>query len=149
MKNKEKFANEIINLAINNKVIAVNKYTNDVVDCYMLPCIDCLFHGKCGCDPLKTTEWANSEYKEPKRFTSLERDFAITCDKVKYYARDKDGEVWGYNDKPTKCTLGWGLLSSNNVVRTKISRVSSLKFEAIKWEDDQPTTREEIIKSKI
>lgn len=66
MKNKEKYAKEIIEAAIRAERIGVNKYTAEIKDCYEMSCGDCLFSriredGTC-VGALK--EWANAECEE-------------------------------------------------------------------------------------
>lgn len=66
MKNKEKYAKEIIEAAICAERIGVNKYTGEIKDCYEMSCGDCLFNrtqknGTCG-GALKV--WANAECEE-------------------------------------------------------------------------------------
>lgn len=64
MLNKEKYAKEIVELAVNNETIALKD--NKPISCRKINCNDC---GKYvpgyGCSMKKLTEWANSEYKEP------------------------------------------------------------------------------------
>lgn len=64
MLNKEKYAKEIAEIAVNNETIALKD--NKPISCRKIHCIDCEqnVHGY-GCSMKKLTEWANSEYKEP------------------------------------------------------------------------------------
>ena len=64
MLNKEKYAKEIAEIAVNNETIALKD--NKPISCRKIKCIDCEqnVHGY-GCSMKKLTEWANSEYKEP------------------------------------------------------------------------------------
>lgn len=64
MLNKEKYAKEIVEIAINNGTIALKD--NKPISCSKIKCIDCEQNVPgCGCSMKKLTEWANSEYKEP------------------------------------------------------------------------------------
>lgn len=63
MKNKEKYAKEILDIACSGGVIAFNKTTNKVVPCRGLLCSDCLFDHHCYGKTIK--EWCESEYVEP------------------------------------------------------------------------------------
>lgn len=64
MLNKEKYAKEIVEIAINNGTIALKD--NKPISCIKIKCIDCEQNVPgCGCSMKKLTEWANSEYKEP------------------------------------------------------------------------------------
>lgn len=64
MLNKEKYAKEIAEIAVNNETIALKD--NKPISCIKIKCIDCEQNVPgCGCSMKKLTEWANSEYKEP------------------------------------------------------------------------------------
>lgn len=64
MLNKEKYAKEIAEIAINNEIIALRD--NKPISCRKTKCDDCGKHVPgYGCSMEKLTEWANSEYKEP------------------------------------------------------------------------------------
>lgn len=66
MTNREKFAEQILDIACGGSRIAVNKATLEPIACYELECKDCLFntHSYVHCGD-KTEKWANSEYVEP------------------------------------------------------------------------------------
>ena len=63
MLNKEKYAKEIVELAVNNEIIALKD--NKPISCPEIKCNDCGRNSKSGCSRHILTEWANSEYKEP------------------------------------------------------------------------------------
>ena len=64
MLNKEKYAKEIAEIAVNNETIALKD--NKPISCRKIKCIDCEQNVPgYGCSMKKLTEWANSEYKEP------------------------------------------------------------------------------------
>lgn len=64
MKNKEKFAKEIVEIACSGEKLAVS---NGVIrKCIGLPCYKCSFYREgIECDEMRKT-WAESEYIEPK-----------------------------------------------------------------------------------
>ena len=65
MTNREKFAEQILDIACNSEKIAVDKKTMKPVSCNNIRCEDCYFEGKVsGCDDA-CKEWCESEYKEP------------------------------------------------------------------------------------
>lgn len=66
MTNREKFAEQILDIACGGSKIAVNKATLELIACYELECKDCLFntHGYAYCGD-KAEKWANSKYAEP------------------------------------------------------------------------------------
>ena len=64
MLNKEKYAEEIAEIAVNNETIALKD--NKPISCRKIKCNDCGKHViDYGCSMKKLTEWANSKYKEP------------------------------------------------------------------------------------
>ena len=64
MLNKEKYAKEIAEIAVNNETIALKD--NKPIRCRKIKCIDCEKNVPgYGCSMKKLTEWANSECKEP------------------------------------------------------------------------------------
>lgn len=64
MLNKEKYAKEIAEIAVNNETIALKD--NKPISCRKTKCYDCGENVPgYGCSMKKLTEWANSEYKEP------------------------------------------------------------------------------------
>lgn len=63
MKNKEKFAKEIIEIAATGSSIAMRDGV--LRECRGLPCYQCDFFSNGKCDE-KVKEWAESEYVEPK-----------------------------------------------------------------------------------
>lgn len=66
MTNREKFAEQILDIACNGDSIAVNKVTSEPIACYELECKDCLFNGSDAMSCRDAREkWANSEYVEP------------------------------------------------------------------------------------
>lgn len=60
MKNREKFAKELVEVALNDDILAVNKNTGMVVTCSFTDCGDCLFKGDC--NSAARNAWAESEW---------------------------------------------------------------------------------------
>ncbi len=80
MKNKEKYAKEIVEIAITgHSSFAVNKITGEPETCSKLNCSNCAFNmtGKT-CNVL-CREWAESEYKEPITVERLDNEFNKLC----------------------------------------------------------------------
>lgn len=144
MKNKEKYAKEIIEAAIRAERIGVNKYTAEIKYCYEMSCRDCLFSGAqekgiCG-RALK--EWANAEYKEPKQFTDREKAFVKLFPLIKYIARNMDGDLYMFASKPEKGNSTWKAVEG---YAWWIQDFMCLNFNSITWNDEEPTSREEIL----
>lgn len=68
MKNKEKFRDEIFEIACKGNSIAINKYTGELVDCGGVGCKDCAFNNpnKLSCREA-CCQWANKEYKQAEK----------------------------------------------------------------------------------
>ena len=138
MKNRKKFAKEIIDVACKGGTIAVTK-DNKVVDCDDIPCESCIFDD---CDKYikhighlqscgdKLHEWAESEYVETPVITSKEKKFLdLLLPNYKYIARDKNGFLLAYTEKPIKILETWG------IANCALINMFDIKFDFIKRED--------------
>lgn len=63
MKNKEKYAKEILEIACSGSKIAIDKNTGKICACGLLKCRDCIFDKRYCAETLK--HWCESEYIEP------------------------------------------------------------------------------------
>lgn len=122
MTNREKFAEQILNIACKGDSIAVNKVTSEPMGCHGTACKECLFNFNSDefCRDARK-KWANSEYVEPFVDWSkvavdtpiLVRD-NIFCEWVKrYFAKYENGSVYVWNNGATswsgdRCTA-WKL----------------------------------------
>lgn len=147
MTNKEKNKDKIVDIAAEGDTVAIDRDTLKLMSCGDLGCLHCLFyhdnylHNQGDCVE-NLRHWMNSEYVEPKKFTQQEQMVLSICDKINWLARDKDGDLYGFVERPVKGDNFWG--SKNPYVL--MSKISSCKFEAIKWEDKEPVSREEILR---
>lgn len=141
MTNREKFAEQILDIACGGSKIAVNKATLEPIACHKLACGDCLFntHGSCYCGD-KADKWANSEYVEPPIDWSkvavdtpiLVRDNSFSEWGKRYFAKYENGGVYAWSNGATswsgdRCTP-WKLAklperSSNGEINRKQSIV--------------------------
>lgn len=81
MKNKEKYAKEIIDVSKSGKgLLAINKNTGRPCGCFEVGCIGCAFNitGE-SCEELRK-EWEESEYKEPLSVKAAIKKFDDFCD---------------------------------------------------------------------
>ena len=144
MKNKEKFAKEITEQAIQGHHFAFDKQSKRVVACNSIRCVDCLFHGVSSCSQ-KILEWANAEYKEPKQFTEREKEFIKLFPEIKYIVRNNFGNLDAFSEKPkmfNDCENVWYYTEDNQ--KTCIIDIWGLDFNGIK-KGEEPTSREEIL----
>ena len=148
MKNKEKYAKEIVELACDGNRIAVVRQTGEFRSCYKTACIECLFHSsdREQCRE-RTREWAESEYIEKPVISKRDRAF-LDCimGKYKYIARDKTGYLYAYREKPDKHDVFWSrsiceYFGFNNRI--------DVCFPLVKWEDDEPWLIEDLKKLEV
>lgn len=85
MKNREKYAEQIIDMAVNTISIAVDK-EGKPCDCNAIRCSDCTFSGGRCRERLK--EWSEQEYVEPVV------DWSNVAVDTKVYVRDSDSDPW-------------------------------------------------------
>ena len=110
MTNREKFAEQILDIACGGSKIAVSKATLEPIACYELECKDCLFntHSYVYCGD-KTKKWANSKYVEPPIDWSkvavdtpiLVRDNIFFKWGKRYFAKYENGIVYAWNNGAT------------------------------------------------
>lgn len=150
MKNREKFAKEILDIACNGGVIAVTK-DNKVVFCRDMNCEQCLFHkedfygGHCDDERIR---WGESEYVEKPTITSKEKNFLdVLLPSCKYIARDNNNELYIYNEKPIRTDCDW---YSNDGILCRIStKFFGDVFDFIKWENENPWSIEDLKKLEV
>lgn len=113
MTNREKFKEEICDIAINGERLAVDRETLEPCACSHIEwCRDCIANGiKCN-DVIK--EWANSEYVEPCHFE--DNELVEVSDngedwKLRYFSHQENGRVYcyvsGYTNKEAIGTCSW------------------------------------------
>lgn len=149
MLNKEKYANEIVEIATKGQSIAMDNKTKVICSCGEFgECKKCYFYEdnyptKNNNDCYTNIEhWANSEYIEPKEFTEQERTVIKALDKIEWVAKQGNGEVWGYRERPTfKESQVWkGAMRIVDLTKT-----TSCEFRALHYYDLNPTSRAEIL----
>lgn len=145
MKNKEKYAKEIVEVACNGDSIAVTKEGERVVRCGNIACSECLFV------PLNcaknTREWAESEYIKRPVISKRDRTFLEYIGTgINYITRDMDGGLFIYTGKPHKLIDCW---ESSGCESDKSLKFFRLDFPMIKWSDDSPWLIEELKKLEV
>lgn len=148
MKNKEKFAKEIVELACKGHDFRVDKNTNEVADCCDAPCAACLFLEMDDCDKARR-EWAESEYIEKPVIVISKRDRAFLeylSVNIQYIARDMSGRLYIYVRKPYKQIDCW---SGSACETEKTLWMFNIDFPMVKWEDDEPWLIEDLKKLEV
>ena len=122
MKNKEKYAKEILDIACSDSRLAFDKTKNKVVPCSGILCSDCLFYNHC-CDKA-IKEWCESEYVEPPVDWSkvsvdtpiLVRDSEFDGWSQRHFAKYDNGTVYAWSDGRTSWTA-YGKLNAHKYAK--------------------------------
>lgn len=134
MKNKEKYAKEIIEIACSGDSIAVTKVGERVVWCGNIACSECLF------TPLncveKIREWAEQEYIKKPKISKRDRTFLeYLRGEYKFVARDENGDLFVHKKQPIRNELYDNWVSDDCL---NLYVCFNVDFPMIKWEDDKP-----------
>lgn len=143
MKNKEKYAKEIIEIAC--KYGAVNERTGELKGCSEIICEHCLFRkrGISRCKE-KMKEWLESEYIEKPVISKKDRAFLEYFNaNNNYIARDMDGGLYVYIRKPFKTFDFWKVVGFE---KCKSLRMVDIDLPMVKWSDDKPWLIEDLKK---
>lgn len=138
MTNFEKYKDEILPLAKNNRGFAF--YMNKITDCKLSGCKNCIFTGACIANRIK---WLYEEYQEPApKLTKAEKGF---CEVVKdgYIARDKNGDLYLYNNPPYVTETDWRANYGH------CTRLCSNFFPFITWESNRYWSIEDLFKLEV
>ena len=153
MKNREKFAKEILDIACKGGSIAVTKSGN-IVNCNDFSCELCMFdryhdNKDCGSTLYK---WSESEYIEKPTITSKEKTFLdLLLPEWKYLTRDENGALYiytGYGNVPGKLGEKW-TTNIKEKVKTLYDNLFGVKFDFIRWEDEEPWSIEDLKKLEV
>ena len=145
MKNKEKFADEIIDLLCTSKdPIAVN-FKGEIVRCHDIFCKNCKFHKEGDCITA-ARKWLEEEYGEPPVISHKDALFLqFIKDNYKYIARGYSGNLFLlYTYKPAKGIGSWSLNSSYVSIDP-----FDVCFPMVKWEDEEPWAIKDLMKLKV
>ena len=150
MKNKEKYAKEILEIACNGDSIAVKN--NKLTCCRCLDCYECLFNGS-GCCRKQVKKWSESEYIEKPVISKKDRAFLdYIKEEYKFIARDENGKLFVYTLKPCKDKnfKSWCLLDCRNCrISPNLCLNYNIVFPMIKWSDKEPWLIEDLKKLEV
>ena len=140
MKNKEKFLDNIIDFACIEDSIAVDN-EGEVTSCAsMVSCENCRFCTEKECEPA-IKKWLEEECVEPPVISKRDREFLeYIKDDYKYIARDSNGYIFLYKNKPEKFDAVW--YQTPAIVNLKHFNVD---FPMVKWEDTEPWKIEDLM----
>lgn len=108
MTNREKFAEQILDIACGGSKIAVDKTTLEPIACRKLVCEDCLFNTHDYCRN-EADRWANSEYVEPPidwSKVAVDTPILVTYSGIhswvkRHFAKYENGRVYAWNHGTT------------------------------------------------
>ena len=109
MKNRDKFAKEIMDIACAGYSVAFDKEANKLTACNNTPCENCAFYSSSSSCRDKCKEWSESEYKEPEvDWNKVPVDTPVLvkdCEREtwynRYFAYYKDEKVFVYTNGAT------------------------------------------------
>lgn len=133
---------------------------NCIASCKIIDCEECVF--SCYNNPetrgLRCGDrkmiWAMQEHVEMQKLTKKERKFCELFEgKDVWIAKDKSGVPYLYNKKPHK---GKGLYDEiweanyhGNTMDGIVFQLAEMKFEFIKWEDEEPWSIDDLLKLEV
>lgn len=153
MKNREKFAKEILDIVCEGGSLAVTK-DNKVVNCDNVNCGQCLLYKTDDygsyCDGNSLYRWAESEFVEKHTITSREKKFldALLPD-FTYIARDGNDRLYIYGKKPIREDKSESWVSDNSNYYCVTRDIFGNMFDFIKWEDEEPWSIEDLKKLEV
>lgn len=147
MKNREKFAKEILDIACKGDSFSVTK-SGKITFCDRFKCDMCKFDDSTGEKSCRTKryEWSESEYIEKPTITSREKNFLDVLLSNCYIARDKDNLLYVYYDKPIRGNKMW---ISDCACHDMPKDMYGNMFDFIKWEDEEPWSIEDLKKLEV
>lgn len=149
MKNKEKYAKEIVDAVTSGGYgFGFDKSSGEIRRCNEVSCNECLFcepHGVDGCNKEKR-EWAESEYIEKPVISKKDRAFLEYLGKdLKYIARDKSEALFVYERASEKGKYGW--VYDSGALKNLCG--ISVDFPMVKWTDSKPWLIEDLKKLEV
>lgn len=155
MKNKEKYAKEIIDIACSGHAVSVSKVTGKPITCENNSCKNCVRHNVdliC-CEEERLKELAESEYIEKLVISKRDRAYLeYIREGYKFVARDKNGKLFVYGAKPYKdktCKCWWGNDWCRDSDTPTLSLNYDVDFPMVKWEDSEPWIIEDLKKLEV
>lgn len=147
MKNKEKYAKEIIEIVCENG--AVNEQTGELKSCSEIKCKDCLLrNGNKGSCEKEMKAWLEQECIEKPVISKMDRSFLDYLRvRWKYMARDNiSNTVYAFTEIPEKSKFGHFAYTGE---ARRISSDFNVVFPMVKWSDEEPWLIENLKKLKV
>lgn len=148
MKNKEKYAKEIIEIACSGHEVSASKVTGKPIACENNSCKNCVRHndGLLCCERERLKEWAESEYIEKPVISKRDKAFLqYLGEELKYIARSKSDNLMAHQNSAEKREDGW-VIDSGAI---KSLQKLNIDFPMVKWEDSEPWLIEDLKKLEV
>ena len=148
MKNKEKYAKEIIEIACSGNAVAVSKVNGKPIACENNNCKNCYrYNDFYFCEEERFKEWAESEYIEKPVISKRDITFLDYLDKeLKYIARDENGELSVYKTQPIRNEMYCNWVSDDCL---NLYICFNVDFSMVKCEDSEPWLIEDLKKLEV
>lgn len=140
MKNREKFAKEILDITCKSEKFSVIK-SGEITFCDCFKCDMCKFNDSTGEKSCRTKryEWSESEYVEKPTITSREKNFLdALLSSCKYIARDINNDLYIYHNKPRRNSMNmneYWITDDSNCFYVSRDMYGDM-FNFIKWEGE-------------
>lgn len=150
MTNKEKWANELIDICIIGGSFAVDKY-GCPHSCCEYECKDCAFYKSTDKCINNRKRWLEQEYSEPVYLSQLEHDILSALNPIwKYIIRDKDDQLSLFRDEPVRMPelYIWVCPLVDSGKKEHLVLFDMFKpniFPMIKWTDNKPWSIEKLL----
>lgn len=151
MINAEKYKDQLLKFVEENhdSLFGLDK-NSEPISCTVSRCDNCQFGFKknnyiegYSCSAAKI-KWLLSEYKEPVKLSRLEYEILkLAINKsCEYIARDSDGQLFVFMEKPHKGESFWKTDGYYYLLE-----MFSVLFQFVKWEDSTPTPIKEVLEN--
>lgn len=147
MKNKEKYAKEIVEIACDGDYFGMDKRTGKITSCDYIPCRNCVFNEDMDCDKTKR-DWAEQDIEKQVISKRDAMFLEYLKEENKYIARDENGRLFIYNEEPCKDGVHWTLGDSIGDW-FRLNRRFNIDFPMVKWEDSEPWLIEDLKKLEV
>lgn len=142
MTNREKYAEEILDIACNGGGLAVLKTTGKPESCDKICCSDCKFNLLKDCSE-NVKKWANAEYIENLKISKRDKEFLNYLKPGwEYMTRNQDGSLRVFSEKPNKHGIVWDAEYVFGAYNLTFG--TNVEFQMVRWEDKEPWSIEDL-----
>lgn len=142
MTNREKFAEQILDITCEGKHFAMDKNKN-ITTCENIECSECEFVRIDSWCEKNIKKWCESEYIEKPKISESDRRFLdyIPSEEA-WITRDKNGHLYLFCEKkPHKSSVAWYNETDEYMW---LNKLTNIEFPMVKWEDAEPWAIEDL-----